>query len=516
MQEISTQDKVQDLLEQIYKVLDVEFTERNFETPKRIAKMWCNEIFAKKDIDELDCQMKLFPNPVPIEGNPSPVICDLEFSSFCFTGKTSIMTPTGYKPISRIKTGDDVLTFNDEGNIVTRKVTATSSHKVNDKIKLTFSDGKKLECTLNHPIYSVDCKDFIRADELRRGERVYTVRNYKGYTNINRNPIKKINYDFSLGYVLGTICSDGSITQNAVRLEVNDLAFAQNFVNALHNAFGISADIEVINKPSGFLKKDIRQYRVRIVNGHLVNIIKEFIGDKKCKDFGLPKVVMSDLDILYGFYRAYIDGDGTVHQGTPYVYSSNEKFIDDTLKLFGMSYKYCNDFGVYRICIPRFVYECNRREVEQEKFESEFEPVYFEPIKLEQEEIYVTNIEYFHTDRKPYTVYNFEVEGLHTYIANGIYVHNCEHHLLPFFGKCKIEYTPTEKILGLSKFNRIVNFFSQQPQTQESLTRDICVYVKNITNGKNVRVTLYDTTHTCVECRGVRGKSNTTTTYFID
>lgn len=92
----------------------------------------------------------------------------------------------------------------------------------------------------------------------------------------------------------------------------------------------------------------------------------------------------------------------------------------------------------------------------------------------------------------------------------------CEHHLLPFFGKCRIEYTPTKSILGLSKFNRIVNFFSQRPQTQENLTKDICMYVKEITDGKNVRVTLYDTTHTCVECRGVRGKSNTRTEYFID
>ena len=39
---------------------------------------------------------------------------------------------------------------------------------------------------------------------------------------------------------------------------------------------------------------------------------------------------------------------------------------------------------------------------------------------------------------------------------------------------------------------------------------------EEITEGKNVRVTLYDTTHTCVECRGVRGKSNTRTEYFID
>lgn len=92
----------------------------------------------------------------------------------------------------------------------------------------------------------------------------------------------------------------------------------------------------------------------------------------------------------------------------------------------------------------------------------------------------------------------------------------CEHHIMPFFGKCRIEYTPAEKILGLSKFNRIVNFFSEQPQTQENLTVEICRYIKKITGGKNVRVTLYDTTHTCVECRGVRGKSNTTTTYFID
>lgn len=508
--------QVEALIDEIYRVLDVEITERNIDTPHRIAKFWCNEVFAPKDTKELDKVMKAFPNPAPIEGTASPVVCEMEFSSFCFTGKTSIMTPTGYKPISKIKTGDDVLTFNDEGNIVTRKVTATSSHKVNDKIKLTFSDGKKLECTLNHPIYNVDCHDFVRADELRRGDRVYAVRNYQGYSNPNRNPIKHINYDFSLGYVLGTMCSDGSITRNAVRLEVNDLAFAKNFVNALYNAFGISADIEVIKKPSGFLKREIRQYRVRVVNGHLVNIIKEFIGDKKCKSFKLPMVILSDLDILYGFYRAYIDGDGTVYQGRPSIVSANEKFIDDTMKIFGTKYKYHHKTGVYHTNIPSFVYECNHRALEQEKFEENFEPVPFEPIKLEQEEIYVTNIEYLHTDMKPYTVYNFEVEDLHTYIANGIYVHNCEHHLLPFFGKCRIEYTPAEKILGLSKFNRIVNFFSEQPQTQENLTVEICRYIKKITGGKNVRVTLYDTTHTCVECRGVRGKSNTTTTYFID
>lgn len=87
----------------------------------------------------------------------------------------------------------------------------------------------------------------------------------------------------------------------------------------------------------------------------------------------------------------------------------------------------------------------------------------------------------------------------------------CEHHFLPFFGKVAIGYVPGDKILGLSKFPRIVKHFSKLPQLQERLTSDIANYVADITECKLVIVKIYDTTHTCCTARGVESEGSTNT-----
>ena len=87
----------------------------------------------------------------------------------------------------------------------------------------------------------------------------------------------------------------------------------------------------------------------------------------------------------------------------------------------------------------------------------------------------------------------------------------CEHHFLPFFGKVAIGYVPGDKILGLSKFPRIVKYFSKLPQLQERLTSDIANYVADITECKLVIVKIYDTTHTCCTARGVESEGSTNT-----
>lgn len=94
----------------------------------------------------------------------------------------------------------------------------------------------------------------------------------------------------------------------------------------------------------------------------------------------------------------------------------------------------------------------------------------------------------------------------------------CEHHFMPFFGKVAIGYVPNEKILGLSKFPRIVKHFSKLPQLQERLTKDIAEYVMNITGAKIVIVKIYDTTHTCCTARGIEseGTTNTIQTFIGD
>ena len=78
----------------------------------------------------------------------------------------------------------------------------------------------------------------------------------------------------------------------------------------------------------------------------------------------------------------------------------------------------------------------------------------------------------------------------------------CEHHFLPFLGKCHIAYLPDKKILGLSKFNRIVEFFCKRPQVQERLTEQIFYSLSEILGTKNIAV-IIEAKHTCVAVRGV-------------
>ena len=88
--------------------------------------------------------------------------------------------------------------------------------------------------------------------------------------------------------------------------------------------------------------------------------------------------------------------------------------------------------------------------------------------------------------------------------------------MLPFFGFVDIVYTPRETILGLSKFNRIVKYFSRKPQVQERLTEEIAEYIFKVLQPENVKVVLRDCRHMCMEMRGVNQPSNTTTEILLE
>ncbi len=78
----------------------------------------------------------------------------------------------------------------------------------------------------------------------------------------------------------------------------------------------------------------------------------------------------------------------------------------------------------------------------------------------------------------------------------------CEHHLLPFIGKCHVAYLPNGKVLGLSKIARLVDLFARRLQIQENLTQQIAHTVREITNAKGVAVTI-EAHHLCMMMRGV-------------
>jgi GTP cyclohydrolase IA len=91
---------------------------------------------------------------------------------------------------------------------------------------------------------------------------------------------------------------------------------------------------------------------------------------------------------------------------------------------------------------------------------------------------------------------------------------NCEHHFVPFFGKAHVAYFGQDKVIGLSKLNRIVQYFAKRPQVQERLTNQIGVELQNILKTESVAVML-EAEHLCVASRGVKDiGASTITTFF--
>lgn len=87
----------------------------------------------------------------------------------------------------------------------------------------------------------------------------------------------------------------------------------------------------------------------------------------------------------------------------------------------------------------------------------------------------------------------------------------CEHHFVTIDGKCTVAYLPKRKIIGLSKINRIVRFFSQRPQVQERLTQQILVALQTLLETDDVAVHM-NATHYCVKARGVMDATSSTST----
>lgn len=88
---------------------------------------------------------------------------------------------------------------------------------------------------------------------------------------------------------------------------------------------------------------------------------------------------------------------------------------------------------------------------------------------------------------------------------------SCEHHFLPITGHCHIAYIPKDKVIGLSKINRLVDYYAHRPQVQERLSLQILNELKKTLNIEDVIVVIC-AKHLCVSSRGIKDKSSSTTT----
>ena len=88
---------------------------------------------------------------------------------------------------------------------------------------------------------------------------------------------------------------------------------------------------------------------------------------------------------------------------------------------------------------------------------------------------------------------------------------NCEHHFVPIIGKAHVAYISSGKVIGLSKLNRIVQYYAQRPQVQERLTMQIANELKSVLETEDIAVVI-DAVHLCVSSRGIKDVNSSTVT----
>lgn len=106
----------------------------------------------------------------------------------------------------------------------------------------------------------------------------------------------------------------------------------------------------------------------------------------------------------------------------------------------------------------------------------------------------------------------FESDSEDMVIVRNIELYSlCEHHLLPFIGKCHVAYLPSGKVIGLSKIARIVDMYARRLQIQEALTKQIATAILDVTDGIGVGV-IIESHHMCMMMRGVEKQNSSMTT----
>ncbi|MFI8399816.1 hypothetical protein ACIGG5_06230 [Streptomyces sp. NPDC085463] len=146
----------------------------------------------------------------------------------------------------------------------------------------------------------------------------------------------KPGYEF--GYFVGATCADGTVGKNYVSLIVNEERFAARYAAALTACTGLPARLEAVTRPSGYLKRHLPGFRVRVVSSYLSDALRHYVGgDAHHMRQGFPRAVLRDADTLQGFLDGYIEGDGCnlKHGWGRMIVSANAPFLAELAQIIG-------------------------------------------------------------------------------------------------------------------------------------------------------------------------------------
>lgn len=478
------------------------------ETPKRIAKMYLNEIFWGLDYNN-------FPKITTIENKMQYENMLLErhikVSSNCVPGWQMVNAVNGQKRANSVRVGDKLWTLCN-GIPVQTTVDKVSTHIADGIVRVTLCNGVKFFVTPDHPLKTK--LGWVEAGNSL-GEKVEYV---------NARTFCKYSFDFNickeLGYYLAIVAAECSIQDDRrICLETENEEVVDNFICAVKKVFGKVVNKESILKPSSFTGKKIPQYRARIVSSQIAKRTLRMLGipfgvigcGSKTFKFHLPEICTHYYSVWRGFIEGYIATDGTHYVSEKQEYkriiSSNKNFIEELCAFLKKNVP--NGRTNEHSKKPGYNVNITPNEHTHEWFRKHgFDKEEFSLDLGESDFVEVIAIEHI---KKPTKVYSFKCTEHPTFCICGVLTHNCEHHFIPMMGEAFIAYLPDKKVIGLSKINRIVEFFSRRPQVQERLTEQIFHTLCLILETEDVAV-LIKAEHTCVKLRGVEDVNSDTIT----
>ncbi len=428
------------------------------------------------------------------------VVKDIDFFSLCVPSKQLVNAVEGAKPARLVRPGDRLWTLVD-GYLKETTVTHVTSRKARDIVEVR-TEKERFEVTPDHPIKT--WRGWQEAGRLRPGDDVEWINS----NSLCRAPFD-VNPGYAVGYVLGAIASDGSIQDGRrMSLVVKKRVFAEKYRAMLTEAFpGCASEIESVEVPSGFLKRKIPMFRVRVVSRAIGQKlcgwlhVSEAGSRSKTKSFRFPQVVTSSQEMMQGFIDGYCDGDGWTHpDGSRIIVSSNFGFLAE---LGGYLQATVGVAGTGRRSLRVSKRWQQPGWYGKHGFRQET-PFY---VPRDSSYVPVREVRRLPWAKKPHVVYSFKCEPYPSFLVCGHLTHNCEHHVLPFVGKAHIAYMPRKKIVGLSKIPRLVDMFSKRLQVQERLTTQIANALNDALQPRGVAVVL-EAVHLCMVMRGVEKQNS--------
>jgi len=428
------------------------------------------------------------------------VVKDIDFYSLCVPGRQIVNAVGGAKRARDVNPGDRLWTL-DRGYMRETVVAQVTSRKTREVVEVRTTRGR-FRLTPEHPVMTES--GWRETQDLTSGTRVEWI----NPRSLCRRPHRP-NPGYATGYVLGAIAADGSIQDGRrITLVVKSAEFADKYRRMLAEAFPpLSPVIEHVKVPSSHLRREIPMHRVRTVSRAIGETLCRWLGiadsgsRSKTKSFEFPKVVTSSREMMQGFLDGYCDGDGWVAGSGRFIVSSNRKFLGALAEYLETSLPMTGTEGCSRIYISNRWAEAGWYGKHGFRQQSEFY------IPVDSTYSTVLGVRRIPEAKKPYTVYSFSCHPYPTFLVGGHLSHNCEHHVLPFFGKCHIAYMPSRKIVGLSKIPRLVEMFSRRLQVQERLTTQIAQTINDVLQPRGVAVVM-EAIHLCMLMRGVEKQNS--------